>query len=82
MANGKNMNLFAYKFVNDAVGPYNQLAKSFKIRWYSVETFGWNIWAREREKIKLCNSVDDLIVPANGIFVRELFFNRKKNVLK
>lgn len=82
MADGENVHLVADDFVYDAIGVDDQLVKSFGIRWQGVEALERNIWARERIMLKLRNVADDFVVPANGVLVRKLLLDRKKNVLK
>ena len=82
MANGKNMDLFADKFVNDAVGLYNQLPKPFKIRGYGVETFGWNIGARERKAFKHVDGLAQFCLPTKAIIGIELCRYAENNVLE
>ena len=82
MADGEDVHLVADDFVHDAIGFDDQLVKPLGIRRYGVETLKRNIGAREGEMLKLRNVADDFVVPANGIFVRKLLLDRKKNVLK
>ena len=82
MADGENVYLVADDFVHDAIGVDDQLVKSFGIRWQGVEALERNIWTRERIMLKLRNVADDFVVPANGVLVRKLLLDRKKNVLK
>lgn len=82
VANRKNVDFVFDDFVNDAIGFDDQLVKAIVVRRYGVVALDGNRRTREGKLLKLCNVMDDLIVPADGILVGKFFFDCEEDVLE